>query len=198
MYKILTKLNTKHRGAYCFYLTKDTDGTIIEYATESIDEAKSMALEVLKQVGYDEVRVVDDKPFYIEINNVVDGSVQSEDIKQALSLMAHIGTDNLFLTNDASYEIDLCWGLKPEPEIPTYYIEVRGEDGLIATPTSLEVQEGEAAVFTIDMADQIKNFHLMVNGEEFTEGLPPHITYENNLLTINDIHNDLVVVLIKN
>ena len=198
MYKILTKLNTKHSGAYCFYLTKDADGAVVEYATDSIDEAKSMALEVLKQVGYDEVRVVDDKPFYIEINNVVDGSVQPEDIKQALSVMAYIGTDNLFLTNDASYEVNLHWGHRPEPEISTYYIEVRGEGGLVAMPASLEVQEGEAATFTINMEDNIKNFHLIVNGEEFTEGLPPYITYENSLLTINDIHNDLVVVLIKN
>ena len=48
------------------------------------------------------------------------------------------------------------------------------------------------------MVDDVTGFHFIINGETFKEGWPPYVTYENGLLTINDIHNDLVVVLIKN
>ena len=198
MYKILTKLRTKYNTVYSFHTVKQEDGTVVEYVSDDLEEVKATTIELLKQVGYKDVRIVEEKPFYIEIDNVADSTIQDKDIQQMLELMEYIGSDDLILTNDASYNVSLYFGSKEEEKAPTHTVEVQTNEFFVVTPTNIVVEDGGTASFEIKMDDSVNRFNIQINGEEFKEGLPSYITYENGTLIINDIHNDLVVVLIKN
>ena len=201
MYKILTKLHTKYNGAYCFHLVKNEDGAIVEYATDNIDEAKEMALTVLKQVGYNDVRIVEDKPYYIEIDNIINNDITQEDIDKALDLMGHIGYEDLYLTNDADYDINLHWGVKPEPEQDTFTVSILDNGEITAVPWEISniPVHGEAA-FRIqpNNSENILGFHLFINGVACGTGIPEWLiveTFDDSTvsLTVKDITQDIVL-----
>ena len=177
MYKILTKLRTKYNTVYSFHTVKQEDGTVVEYVSDDLEEVKATTIELLKQVGYKDVRIVEEKPFYIEIDNVADSTIQDKDIQQMLELMEYIGSDDLILTNDASYNVSLYFGSKEEEKAPAHTVEVQTNEFFVVTPTNIVVEDGGTASFEIKMDDSVDRFNIQINGEEFKEGLPSYITY---------------------
>ena len=171
MYKILTKLRTKYNTVYSFHTVKQEDGTVVEYVSDDLEEVKATTIELLKQVGYKDVRIVEEKPFYIEIDNVADSTIQDKDIQQMLELMEYIGSDDLILTNDASYNVSLYFGSKEEEKAPTHTVEVQTNEFFVVTPTNIVVEDGGTASFEIKIDDSVDRFNVQINGEEFKEGL---------------------------
>lgn len=67
MYKIMTKLHTAAENIYAFYMVTNDNGEVIEYSVATPEEAAEQALEILKQVGYADLRIVDDKSYYLDL-----------------------------------------------------------------------------------------------------------------------------------
>ena len=67
MYKIMTKLHTAAENIYAFYMVTNDNGEVIEYSVATPEEAAEQALEILKQVGYADLRIVDDKSYYMDL-----------------------------------------------------------------------------------------------------------------------------------
>ncbi len=69
MYKIMTKLHTMRENVFAFHMVptdKDED-TLVEYKVATPEEAKEMALTLLGRVGYEDLRIVDDKSYYLDL-----------------------------------------------------------------------------------------------------------------------------------
>lgn len=194
MYKILTHLHTQSPMVYRFYAQNG-----VEYATDSLDEAKETAKEVLKKIGYKDLKIIDDKDFYIEVASYSNEEITDREIDMLEQLLENVGTDNLKLSNVGDYEIEVIWGKKPEMETPKYKVSFEVPEDMTVEPVEIEVEEGNAASFKLSFETEEYSFHLVVNEEDFKEGLPQWIVYkaETKELTINDIHSDLAVVLIK-
>lgn len=194
MYKILTHLHTQSPMVYRFY-TKNG----VEYATDSLDEAKETAKEVLKNIGYKDLKIIDDKDFYVEVTSYSNEEITENEIDMLEQLLGNVGTDNLSLSNVGDYEIDIIWGKEPEQEIPKYKVSFEVPEDMTVEPTEVEVEDGNAASFKLSSEADECSFHLTINGENFKEGLPQWIVYKADTkeLTINDIHSDLAVVLIR-
>lgn len=68
MYKVMTKLHTGgNKNVFRFHMVTNDLGQTVEYAVNSLDEAAETALELLRKVGYDDLRIVDDKPYYLDL-----------------------------------------------------------------------------------------------------------------------------------
>ena len=198
MYKILTKLHTHRDGIHVFHMIQDENKQWIEYATDSQEEAKEMALSLLKKVGYKDLRIVDDKDYYVEIDNVANELITSKEIEQAEDLLQCVGYGDLYLSNDAQYDVQLYWGKKPEEEKPVYTITVQAPEGFIVVPYTSTVTQGDSATFTIGFTTQIQNFHFKINGQDFPEGIPSYIKYDKGVVTIENVQSDLAIELIQN
>ena len=69
MYKIMTKLHTMKENVFAFHMVpSDRDPkTTVEYKVATPEEAKEMALTLLGRVGYEDLRIVDDKSYYLDL-----------------------------------------------------------------------------------------------------------------------------------
>lgn len=201
MYKILTKMHTQRDGIYQTYMILSQDKQMVEYATEDKEEAKQMALTLLKTVGYKDLRIVDDQDYYIDIINIQDNLISQEDEQDAENLLGQIGYGDLYLSNDAQYDIDLIWGKKPEPAQDTFTATILDNGEITAAPweiTNIPIH-GEA-VFRIQPKDpeSILGFHLFINGVACGTGIPEWLiveTFDDSTvsLTAKDITQDIVL-----
>lgn len=67
MYKIMTKLHTLANNVWRFEMVTNDKEEIVEYASMSKDEAAEKALELLGRVGYDDLRILDDQSYYLDL-----------------------------------------------------------------------------------------------------------------------------------
>ena len=67
MYKILTKLHTSTENIYALHTVKDEDDNMIEYEAETGTEAAQEALKLLGQIGYEDLRIVNDESYYLDL-----------------------------------------------------------------------------------------------------------------------------------
>ena len=192
MYRILIHLRTQSPDIYQFLTV---DGEV--YGTEDIIELEEKMKELMMTMGYDDIKIVEDKDFYVRVVNYVSEDIDQQDIERLEQLLSNVGTNNLTLSSIGDYDTRIIWGKKPEDIPNKYTVEIQAPEGFVVEPSAIEVEEGETATFKITLIEEINSFHLTINDEEFTNGLPSYIEYKNGELIIKDIHNDLVVVLIK-
>lgn len=67
MYKIMTKLHTLKEGIYAFHMVTNDKGERVEYGVATEGEAAEKALELLQRVGYADLRIVNDIPYYLDL-----------------------------------------------------------------------------------------------------------------------------------
>lgn len=67
MYKILTKLHTVADNVWRFEMITNDKDEVVEYASMSKDEAAAKALELLGRVGYEDLRIMDDQSYYLDL-----------------------------------------------------------------------------------------------------------------------------------
>lgn len=67
MYKVMTKLHTGAKNVFRFHMVTNDEGQTVEFGVTSLEEAAEKALELLRTVGYDDLRIVDDKPYYLDL-----------------------------------------------------------------------------------------------------------------------------------
>lgn len=67
MYKILTKLHTVADNIWAFHMVANDNGEIVEYASMSKEEAAEKALSLLERIGCEDLRIVDDQSYYLNL-----------------------------------------------------------------------------------------------------------------------------------
>lgn len=67
MYKVMTKLHTRKENVYAFHMVEDENGEKVEYEAKTPEEAAETAISLLGRVGYEDLRIVDDKSYYIDL-----------------------------------------------------------------------------------------------------------------------------------
>lgn len=140
MYKILTKLHTSTENIYALHTVKDEDGNMIEYEAETGIEAAQEALKLLGQIGYEDLRIV----------------------------------------NDESYYLDLIYGQKPEDPEEKYTIQFIYPDGVACEPEIISnILYNSTVSATIAFSVAPLSFHLIVDGEDMSAGLPDWIVYNS-------------------
>lgn len=192
MYKILVHLHTHSPGVY-----KMLSQGGIEFGTNDLDEAVIVAKQLLKTVGYNDVKIIDDKDYYVKVISHSTEYVTDEDLDKLEKLLGRVGSDELTLSSVSDYEIDIVFGKQPEEDVETYVVTLEESPDFNIEQMTSEIEEGGSVSFPIGSIEDIGSFHITINDEVFSEGLPPYIIYENGTLTIKDIHDNLVVMLIK-
>ena len=201
MYKILTKLHTKSPGIYRMYMVRNEEGELVEYGTNDAREAANIVHDVLSKIGYADLRIVDDRAYYVDIVDIVDHPITDEDVQEALDLLSRVGYDDLDLLNEASYDVEFHWGNRPEEEPEKYSLNFEG-DGVSFKEDYIDgILAGESRDNKITFEEKPDAFHLKINGEECSEGIPEWITYEviddcNGILTISNITQNYVIEVV--
>lgn len=67
MYKIMTKLHTSADNIFAFYMIKNDNDALVEYSVNTAEEAAKQAMELLKEVGYSDLRIIDDQSYYLDL-----------------------------------------------------------------------------------------------------------------------------------
>lgn len=201
MYKIITKMHTLRDGIGRYHMVSDENGNLIEFATDDKEQAKIEALKILKKVGYNDLRIVDEQDFYIEIENVIDNNITADDISEAEKILGNIGYEDLYLTNDADYNISLIWGKKHEGTTPIYTIKVEATAPIVITPSEIEVEEHGDVELIISSTEKMGAYHLVINGEECITGIPDWIDFElldnySGKVILKDITQDYVIIVV--
>lgn len=196
MYKILVHLHTQSPGVYRFLSFGGR-----EFATLDLDVAVEKAKELLKRVGYHDVKIIDDKDYRVKVTAQTIEAVGQEDIDKLEKLLGCIGSDDLTLSSVSDYDIDIIFNDGKEEEVITYSVELITPSNIEHPASSLTIKAGEDAKFQIGFEEQINNFHFIINGEEFDDGLPSWLTYEEietniGIITIHNVVQNMVVELI--
>lgn len=201
MYRILTKLHTQSPSIYRFYTVVNEQGEIVEYGTNNAEEAVQVVHDILSKVGYADLKIVDDRAFYVNITDVEDHNITDEEIQQALDLLARVGYKDLDLLHEASYDVEFHWGNRPEEEPEVYALNFEGVDVHFRKDFIDGILAGENVENTISFDYAPLSFHLKIDGEDTPEGLPDWITYEvisdtAGILHFNNITSNHVIEII--
>jgi hypothetical protein len=196
MYKILVHLHTQSPGVYRFLSFGGR-----EFATLDLDVAVEKAKELLKRVGYHDVKIVEDKSYRVKVTAHTIETVGQEDIDKLERLLGCIGSDDLTLSSVSDYDIDIVFDEGEEEEVITYSVELKTPQGIEHSSPSLTIKAGEDAKFQIGFEEPVRNFHFVVNGEEFNSGLPSWLTYEEvehniGIITLHNVTQNMVIELI--
>lgn len=201
MYRILTKLHTQSPAIYRFYTVVNEQGELVEYGTNNAEEAVQIVHDILSKVGYADLKIVDDRAFYVDITDVVDHNITDEEIQQALDLLARVGYKDLDLLHEASYDVEFHWGNRPEEEPETYSLNFEGE-GVHFRKTFIDgILANESVENAISFDYAPPSFHLKIDGISTDDGLPDWITYEvisdtAGILHFNDITANHVIEVV--
>lgn len=206
MYRILTKLHTQSPGIYRMYMVRNEDGELVEYGTNDAREAENIVHNVLSKVGYADLKIVDDRAYYVDIVDVVDHPITDKDIEEALDLLSRVGYSDLDLLNEASYDVDFHWGNRPEEEPETYALNFEGEGVTFSKDFIDGILAGESRTVKVTFDTIPDAFHFKINGDEYHyeytgSGIPEWISYipiddYNGELTINNINQNYVIEVV--
>lgn len=190
MYKILTHLHTQSPSIHRYHMVQNDKGEWVDYQSDNLDDVEATAIELLKNIGYCDLTVVEEHPFYVDLYYQEDPEFSGEAEKEeALTMLQYLGWDDLRISDQKPFGIDIIWGTKPEMVKPKYNINVTSSLGTVE-PTNIEgVVEGTSCSFTVDFGEEVETFHLIINNEEQTEGIPQWIKYTK--LSANVHHFEL-------
>ncbi len=199
MYKILTKLHTESPSIYRYHMITDDKGNLCEFAASTLDEVELEAIKILEKVGCYDLRIVEEQPYYIDLNYDEDPDFDEKQIKnEALSMLNYMGWGDLKISDNKPFSIDLIWGYKPEEPIPTYTLTILLDGEQVEEITDIE--EGGTRSFSITLPEECDAFHLIIDGVEL-KGIPKWVEYQwltenTGILTFKGITDDHTIEII--
>lgn len=179
MYKILTHLHTQSPSVHRYHMIQNDKGQWVDFQSESLEEVEAVAMDILKTIGCCDLTVVEEHPFYIDLTYKEDEAFTGEEEKEeALTMLQYLGWDDLKISDHKPFEINIVWGTKPEMEKPKYSIQLSSNVNCVIEPMAIEdIEENSSCGATVTFEQEAKSFHLVINGEEQTAGIPSWIKY---------------------
>ena len=142
MYKIMTKLHTAAENIFGFYMVENDKEEKVEYQVKTKEEAAETALELLGKVGYDDLRIVDDQSYYLDL-------IYGKKPIPVENLY------NLILTGPKGFLVEAIYDEE---------IEILDEG---KTLKASNIKENESISAKINFNPAIQSFHLVINDKEY-------------------------------
>ena len=201
MYKIITRLHTTKPGVFRFHMIQNEEGEWIDYQAETKEEAELEAIKILERIGYLDLKVIQEEPYYIDINYDIDADFDEDDEKaNVLSLINHVGWGDLKILDNRPFSVDMIWGEREESKV-RHYINITAPNICQCEPRYMsDIVPGSSRSTTITFVQPIESFHLVINGKK-CDGIPSWIDYMHlsdtqGILTFNGIENDYEIEIV--
>lgn len=181
MYKILTHMHTQSPSIHRYHRIKNEAGEWEDFESDSLEEVEAVVLEILQRVGSQDITVVEQHPFYIDLYYEEDEEfVGVKEKEDALNTVKYRGWEDLKISDDKPFTLDLIWGEIPVANPETYVIQINGPDELIGQPIILEaIEQDKEVAIPLYFSKGVKVFHLIVDGQSMSNGIPEWIKYEH-------------------
>lgn len=137
MYRILTKLHTIAENIYAMHTVVNDEGEKVAYGVASLEEAQDMAKKLLGRVGYEDLRIINDGPFYIEVKD----GVEPQEPQSFYSINIIMDEDNEVectatpaLIEDIVENSSVNTGLVFGDLIPSFHLIINGVESTAGLP----------------------------------------------------------------
>lgn len=179
MYKILTHLHTQSPGVWRYHRVLNEDGDMVEFQVETLEEAELELTKVLETVGVYDARVISEQPYYVDIIYTEDDDFNGEDEELvALRMLNHMGWKDLRIADNKPFGIEVFFGTRPEEYADLYTLQIVAPDNCSVEPALIQdIPEGSSKTVLLTFAEPFKSFHLLIDGQEDTTGIPDWISY---------------------
>lgn len=189
MYKIMTKLHTSKENVFGFHMVTNDNEEKVEYQVKTKEEAAETALDLLGRVGYEDLRIVDDQSYYLDL----------------IYGKKPIPEENLYTLTIVGPSVLHAELKYDEPNVISYSMGEGNSIGeVINTSAVLKVEgikENETVSTRISFDIPVQSFHLVINDKEYKTGLPKWISYEEEnkntgILSFHGITRDYIIEVI--
>ena len=203
MYKILTRLHTQSPGVFRYHMISDDAGNISEFQAETLEEVELEVIKILEKIGCYDLRVIEEQPYYIDLEYSEDPDFNGEKEAEAVRKMLNfIGWKDLRISDNKPFIIELTWGTRPEEIGPSYRITLTATEGTIIEPSYLDcVGEGCSRSAKVIFPEDFEAFHFIIDGEVISSGIPEWIDYEplsmnEGIITFQGINSDHIIEIV--
>lgn len=181
MYKILTHMHTQSPSIHRYHRIKNEAGEWEDFESDSLEEVEAVVLEILQRVGSQDITVVEQHPFYIDLYYEEDEEfVGVKEKEDALNTVKYRGWEDLKISDDKPFTLDLIWGEMPVANPETYTVQINSSDELIEQPIIVEaIKQNTEVAIPLYFSKGVKVFHLVVDGQSMSDGIPEWIKYEH-------------------
>lgn len=141
MYRLLVKLNTIKNNIYYLHTVINDKGENVPYGVKELESAQQEAKKLLGEVGYNNLKIINDGPYYIEIQ---DGEEPQE--PKALYTLSILSNENnktnCSITPESIENIEenssVNVGLVFDGIIPNFHLNINGEETEQGLPEWIE------------------------------------------------------------
>ena len=137
MYRILTKLHTVAENIYAMHTIINDEGDRVLYGVETLEEAQDMAKKLLGRVGYEDLKIVNDGPYHIEVKD----GVEPEQPQSFYSIEILMDEENEIectatpnLIENIVENSSVNTGLVFNGLIPSFHLIINGEESATGLP----------------------------------------------------------------
>ena len=127
-----------------------------------------------------------------------------EEAKEAgKELIRKIGAYDVRVVADEDYYLKVIMGERPEPVKETFEVLIAGSVNIAIEPDCFEnVEKGSTIEALLSFTNRVNQFHLLIDGESYDEGIPEWIKYTqiddyHAKLTLENIDSNHLVVIIE-
>lgn len=203
MYKILTRLHTQSPGVFRYHMISDDNGNLSEFQAETLEEVELEVIKILEKVGCYDLRIVEEQPYYIDLEYSEDPDFIGEnEAMAALKMLNFTGWGDLRISDNKPFTIELIFGTRPEEEGTYYTLSIIAPETCLVEPALIEgIEPGCSRTAKITFQEEFTPFHILVDGEEQTNGIPDWIEYEplsstEGVLAFQGINNDHTIEIV--
>lgn len=216
MYKIMTKLHTMKENVFAFHMVTNDNEEVVEYSVKTKDEAAEKALELLGRVGYEDLRIVDDKSYYLDLVYGRKPIPEENLYKLTIESPYFFHAELAYKGDETPEPIEPEQPTDPEDFDAMAYLLDRNykEDENVAGGSGVpeekpennilvvnDIRLNETVSVNISWDTPIQSYHFVINDVEYKTGLPKWITYEeynktSGRLTFNGITRDYYIEVI--
>lgn len=188
MYKIMTKLHTTRENVFAFHMVSNDINEKVEYSVKTKNEAAEMALELLGKVGYEDLRIVDDQSYYLDL--IYGRKPVPVENFYTLTLVSPS-----FFHTELAYIEDKT---ESKENGEAGYSDIPEPDNTLIVDS---IRLNETVSVNIKLDHEVQAYHFIINDVEYKTGLPKWITYEefdntSGRLTFNGITRDYYIEVI--
>jgi hypothetical protein len=184
-------------------MISDDAGNISEFQAETLEEVELEVIKILEKVGCYDLRIVEEQPYYIDLEYSEDPDFDGESEGEvALRMLNFVGWRDLRISDNKPFTIELIFGTRPEEQPSHYTLTITAPEDCIVEPNEFtDIVAGCSRNAKITFPENWCSFHMIIDGEEANEGNPSWIEYEpltntEGVLTFQGINTNHTIEIV--
>lgn len=143
MYRLLIKLDLLKDNAYRLYTVTNDKGEIVPYGADDLKLAQNEAMKLLANWGYNELKIINDGPYYI---NIEDGEEPKEpEILHNITIVCDKNNKTNCsiipnLISDIKLNASVTSQVVFDDNIPKFHFRINGEDTINGLPEWIKIE----------------------------------------------------------